>query len=84
MVKTKHIRTIANGKIHNMGGTTIAAEVSEKGYVTRYAVAMCHMNDNFSKRLGTVKATGRLKSDTHSVVPDYLILWEDLQHELGL
>lgn len=63
-VKVKHIRNVVNGQISNLGGMTVAAMVDDDFNVIKYGVAKCHTNDNFVKRLGLVKATGRMKSST--------------------
>lgn len=66
-VKFIHIRNKVGDKILNNGGTTIAYQGLDPDTV-RYAVAHCSPRDNFSKRLGRIKAQGRLDSDKLSVV----------------
>lgn len=62
-VKFYHIRNKAEPR----GGLTVAMELDANELVIGYAVAKCHERDNFVKRLGRVKAAGRLKSPQHRV-----------------
>lgn len=56
-----------DGTISNMGGMTLAYTFLQGGYV-KFAFAVCHPNDNFEKRIGRVKAAGRLRSPKQSLV----------------
>ncbi len=47
------------------GGVTIAAEIDDQDNVIAYAVAKCGPHDNFNRRTGRVKATGRLNSQNY-------------------
>lgn len=67
-VMFKHARgKNPDGTISNMGGMTLAYTFLQEGYV-RFAVAVCHPNDNFEKRIGRVKSAGRLRSAKYSFV----------------
>lgn len=64
-MKTKfvHIRPVdSSGKVLGNGGITVAFETNDSGYVQWSAAAICHPRDNFSRYMGRVKASGRLKS----------------------
>ena len=66
-VMFKHARgKNPDGTISNMGGMTFAYTFLQGGYV-KFAVAVCHPNDNFEKRIGRVKSAGRLRSAYHSL-----------------
>lgn len=45
-----------------MGGMTIAYVLNDKFKVVGYATARCHTHDHYVKKLGRVKASGRLNS----------------------
>lgn len=63
--KFLHIRNVSpEDKISSKGGLTIAYYLENNNI--RYAEAHCHPKDTFCKRLGRVKAAGRLKSNTLS------------------
>jgi hypothetical protein len=47
------------------GGMTIAYAVNQDNKVLGYAGAKCHSNDNYNKKIGRAKATGRMKSATY-------------------
>lgn len=65
-VMFKHVRgKNPDGTISNMGGMTLAYTFLSEGYV-KFAIAACHPNDNFEKRIGRVKSAGRLRSVKHS------------------
>jgi len=69
-MKTKfvHIRAVnKDGIVLGNGGGTVAFEIDDAGYVTRFASSICHPRDNFSRYLGRVKAEGRLQSKTYCV-----------------
>lgn len=67
-VMFKHARgKNPDGTISNMGGITLAYTFFQGGYV-KFAVAVCHPNDNFEKRIGRVKSAGRLRSAKHSLI----------------
>lgn len=55
-----------DGNIFARGGRTIAFQETPDG--VKYAVALCHLNDNFVKAMGRIKAGGRLNSPTQSGV----------------
>lgn len=57
MPKFVHLRTKGN-----RGGVTIAYSVDEEAKVVYYALARCNPSDNFCRRIGRVKAAGRLLS----------------------
>ena len=57
----KHFRPVINGKIDNRGGMTVAYTPRDGGGV-KFAFACCHPGDNFNKRIGRVKSSGRLNS----------------------
>lgn len=75
----RHIRDInEDGKINNMGGVTIAyQEVAPD--VFKIATARCHPKDNFCKKVGRVKSTGRLNSTNLSYVVN--ITWASLHEQ---
>ena len=52
----------SDGTVSNRGGTTMAYETDDTGYVLRGAASLCHPNDNFCRALGRVKAAGRINS----------------------
>ena len=64
-VKFIHLRrrNIEDGSISNSGGVTVAFR--EVGANIEYAIARCSPYDNFSKKLGRIKAEGRLESDKY-------------------
>lgn len=69
-MKTKfvHIRAVnKDGVVLGNGGGTVAFEINDSGYVTRFASSICHPRDNFSRYLGRVKSEGRLKSRDYCV-----------------
>ena len=62
MTKIAHIRLKkTDNTINSNGGVTVAYEKLANN-VYKYALAFCHPHDNFSKKQGRAKATGRLKS----------------------
>lgn len=63
----RHVRSIKDGKIQNLGGCTIAYEVIDANTMI-IAMAICHPEDNFCKKLGRDKAGGRLKSKDFAVI----------------
>jgi hypothetical protein len=67
-VMFKHVRgKNPDGTISNMGGMTLAYTFLQGGYV-KFAVAVCHPNDNFEKRIGRVKSAGRLRSANYAII----------------
>ena len=67
-IKHVHIRAVnKDGVVLGNGGGTVAFEVDDAGYVTRFASSICHPRDNFSRYLGRVKSEGRLNSKTFCV-----------------
>lgn len=62
MSKIAHIRLKkTDDTINSNGGVTVAYEkLANETY--KYALAFCHPHDNFSKKLGRMKAIGRLNS----------------------
>lgn len=59
----RHVRVVkGDNKLCATGGFTIAAEFVGKDQIAAYAVAWCHNKDNYNKRVGRMKAGGRLKS----------------------
>jgi hypothetical protein len=64
----RHVRNIdGEGNVGNMGGATIAYQEIAPD-VFKIAVAKCHPKDNFCKKIGRVKSTGRLNSTNLSYV----------------
>lgn len=62
MIKIAHIRLRKiDNTINSNGGVTVAYERLSDG-IYKYALAFCHPHDNFSKKLGRMKAIGRLNS----------------------
>ena len=62
MCKFLHIRKYNdNLQIQGRGGVTVAYDDLTNG-CWMIAIARCHEKDNFNKRLGRVKAEGRLMS----------------------
>lgn len=67
--KLRHLRYVdSNGNISNLGGITVSALVDDNFNVIQYGVAKCHAYDNFSKRFGRIKATGRMRSKS-GIIP---------------
>lgn len=60
-VKFLHIRYMNEYGINPRGGTTVAFRVDSPTQVS-YAVAVCHENDNYVKKVGRAKSAGRLNS----------------------
>lgn len=59
--KLRHIRAKdKDGNILSKGGATISAIVDDNDVVVSMAVALCHSRDNFNRRVGKVKANGRM------------------------
>jgi len=58
-----------NLKLSNMGGVTVAfkyyPETNNNNAFISWAASFCSPIDNFNKRLGRVKAEGRLQSPKH-------------------
>lgn len=55
-----HLRTLcADGISHNMGGATVAY-IEREGYVVKFAVANCSLEDNFSRKTGREISSDRL------------------------
>lgn len=74
----RHVRNIVDGKIDNMGGATIAyQEISPN--IFKLAISRCHPKDNFDKKLGRIKSSGRLNSPDQSYIID--ATWKEL-HEI--
>lgn len=70
-VKFIHLRAIEVGtgglRVSCRGGLTVAfTPEPEGGY--RIATAQCHAKDNFNRKVGRIKAAGRLNSDRQSKV----------------
>lgn len=60
----KHIRVLdASNKVAPNGGITLAAKFDEENKKWLFAAAYCNPKDLFCKRIGRVKAEGRLKSE---------------------
>lgn len=57
-----HVRRYEGDSISSKGGRTIAyyTPLLKDSFI--YAVAKCHEQDNFNKKVGRNKAAGRLKS----------------------
>ena len=51
--------------LNSKGGKTIAYVIDDDYKVLGYASANCHANDVYNKRIGRVKAAGRLKSQNY-------------------
>lgn len=64
MCKFAHIRPRVDGVIPPCGGVTVAYEDIGNG-VYLYTLAKCAPHDNFQKRLGRVKAKGRMNSEKY-------------------
>lgn len=62
MLKYAHLRTMSPLGVSGLGGATVACEVSPEGFVLKAAASICNPRDNFSRKVGRIKATGRLKS----------------------
>ncbi|HEY9815114.1 MAG TPA: hypothetical protein V6D20_04810 [Candidatus Obscuribacterales bacterium] len=77
-----HLRPERNGQVAPNGGATVAIELLDKFHV-RYAVAKCHPKDNFIKRVGRDKASGRLKSEKFSHSLELFAPVERTQDALG-
>lgn len=56
------VRNPATGAAQSRGGLTVAFVVDEAAKKITFAYAQCHGRDNYNKRLGRVKAAGRLSS----------------------
>lgn len=73
-----HVRNVKN---LTKGGATFAIEVDEADVVNAFAKAKCSIGDNFCRRLGRVKAEGRLNSSKYrtairgGVTIKEMILW---------
>jgi len=73
-VKFKHFRYLTDGSTYDTkGGTTVAyvdetpSQNDDEPHVFRYAVAHCHVKDNFNKRVGRLISSGRLKKGMNQV-----------------
>ncbi|WEU67356.1 hypothetical protein [Xanthomonas phage JGB6] len=64
-VKFLHLRLFHEGQVLSRGGRTIAYVENTDGTLT-FATAACHPRDNYSKRLGRIKAQGLLKSSSRA------------------
>ena len=63
-----HCRQInQEGKITPNGGMTIAYTLNNEFKVVGFAVAKCHMKDHYNKKVGRMKAKGRLKSPNYYI-----------------
>ena len=56
---------LKDATLNSKGGKTIAFVVDDDYQVLGYASASCHANDVYNKKVGRVKATGRLKSQNY-------------------
>jgi len=65
--KFMHLRNLINGKPSSRGGITIAYVLNDDFNVIGFAPARCHINDNYSRKTGRIKAEGRLKSKSFFV-----------------
>lgn len=68
MPKFAHIRLHnTDGTVDCRGGITVAFEEVTGGTPNqfKYALAFCHSHDNYNKRTGRAKASGRLNSQHH-------------------
>lgn len=64
-VRFHHVRNVSEqGIILGKGGITVAYMMDQPGTVV-YAVARCHPRDNYNKRQGRAKASGRLMSQRY-------------------
>lgn len=63
-VRYIHIRNFTeNNEVSGKGGATIAfREINDR---IEYAIALCHIKDNYRKSYGRDKASGRLNSPSH-------------------
>lgn len=65
-IKFVHCRNInKDGTINPNGGLTIAYNINSEFKVVGWAAAKCHTNDNYNKKLGRMKASGRLLSNKY-------------------
>lgn len=54
-------------KANPRGGVTVAMEVDDTGCVVAVAHAICSKADNFCKKTGRAKSSGRLKSSKYRI-----------------
>ena len=72
-----HRRYIKDNVIHNRGGSTVAFRELGNGFI-EYATSYCSPKDNFNKKFGRIKATGRLSSNIHRKVVH--MSWSEFFH----
>lgn len=68
-----HLRDYRNGHISSNGGATIAFRLhglddQSPPNTLEWAFSECHWRDNFCRKLGRVKAEGKLNSEKHRQV----------------
>lgn len=57
-----HLRPVQGEQIYPCGGITVAFEYDAELKLIFWSYSMCSMQDNFEKKLGRIKAKGRLSS----------------------
>jgi hypothetical protein len=70
-IKFAHFRNFEfDGAVSNLGGVTMAyTQIGDCKFKVAYS--WCSPNDNFNKKVGRIKAMGRLNSDRYSCVYNY-------------
>ena len=68
-VRYIHSRFVYDGVVDNLGGTTVAYRLNDSGLI-EYGIAYCSPFENYNKKFGRNKATGRLNSETLRKVSD--------------
>lgn len=68
MIKFLHFReytavNLFREEVSANGGCTVAYTVSDDNTSVHYAKSVCHYSDNYNKRLGRIKAQGKLLSE---------------------
>lgn len=80
-----HLRTKNNfdNTTSCKGGVTIAFEYyTNTKVVVKAAIARCHENDNYNKRLGRIKSRGRLNSPRLCIYPDTITKQDFIEETL--
>lgn len=81
--ETKRDRLGRLHKIFGEGAVTVAYQFDEDtGLVQRVAYSRCAPTDQFNKKVGRIKAEGRLKSDRLSFIPDEEIDYKEFVAEM--
>lgn len=68
MIKFLHFRCYDSVSLFvqersSRGGCTVAYTVNDDDTSVHYAKSVCHVSDNYNKKLGRIKATGKLLSE---------------------